>query len=65
VRIGLVQWQMRPYNNISELMKHAEYFVDAVSDYQSDFILFPELFNTPLMAEYNHMDAAKGHARAG
>ncbi|TSD63526.1 GNAT family N-acetyltransferase [Inquilinus sp. KBS0705] len=59
VRIGLVQWQMRPYNNISELMKHAEYFVDAVSDYQSDFILFPELFNTPLMAEYNHMDAAK------
>ncbi|MBK0377800.1 carbon-nitrogen hydrolase family protein [Mucilaginibacter segetis] len=59
VRIGLVQWQMRPYNNISELMKHAEYFIDAVSDYQSDFILFPELFNTPLMAEYNHMDAAQ------
>ncbi|RFZ95500.1 GNAT family N-acetyltransferase [Mucilaginibacter conchicola] len=59
VRIGLVQWQMRPYSNISELMKHAEYFIDAVSDYQSDFILFPELFNTPLMAEFNHMDAAK------
>jgi predicted amidohydrolase/GNAT superfamily N-acetyltransferase len=59
VRIGLVQWQMRPYNNISELLKHAEYFVDAVSDYQSDFILFPELFNTPLMADYNHMDSAK------
>jgi len=59
VRIGLVQWQMRPYNNISELMKHAEYFVDAVSDYQSDFVLFPELFNAPLMADYNHLDAAK------
>jgi predicted amidohydrolase len=59
VRLGLVQWQMRPYNNISELMKHAEYFVDAVSAYQSDFILFPELFNTPLMADYNHMDAAQ------
>jgi predicted amidohydrolase len=40
-------------------MKHAEYFVDAVSDYQADFILFPELFNTPLMADYNHMDSAK------
>jgi predicted amidohydrolase/GNAT superfamily N-acetyltransferase len=59
VRIGLVQWQMRPYNNISELLKHAEYFVDAVSDYQADFILFPELFGTPLMADYNHMDSAK------
>ena len=59
VRIGLVQWQMRPYNNISELMKQAEYFVDAVSDYQSDFVLFPELFNAPLMADFNHLDAAK------
>jgi predicted amidohydrolase/GNAT superfamily N-acetyltransferase len=59
VRLGLVQWQMRPYNNISELMKHAEYFIDAVSAYQADFILFPELFSTPLMAEFNHMDAAK------
>jgi predicted amidohydrolase/GNAT superfamily N-acetyltransferase len=59
VRLGLVQWQMRPYNNISELMKHAEYFIDAVSAYQADFILFPELFNAPLMADYNHMDTAK------
>jgi predicted amidohydrolase/GNAT superfamily N-acetyltransferase len=59
VRIGLVQWQMRPYSNIIELMKQAEYFIDAVSDYQSDFVLFPELFNTPLMAEYNHMGPAQ------
>jgi predicted amidohydrolase len=59
VRIGLVQWQMRPYANIGELMKHAEYFIDAVSAYQSDFILFPELFNTPLMADLNHLDAAQ------
>ena len=59
VRLGLVQWQMRPYSNISELMKHAEYFIDAVSAYQADFILFPELFNAPLMADYNHMDTAK------
>jgi predicted amidohydrolase/GNAT superfamily N-acetyltransferase len=59
IRIGLVQWQMRPYSNISELMKQAEYFVDAVSDYQADFVLFPEMFNAPLMADYNHMDAAK------
>lgn len=55
VRIGLVQWQMRMYASEKELMQQVEYFVDAVSDYQSDFILFPELFNAPLMAEYNHL----------
>jgi hypothetical protein len=42
VRLGLVQWQMRPYKNISELMQQAEYFVDALSGYKSDFALFPE-----------------------
>ncbi|MDF3130267.1 bifunctional GNAT family N-acetyltransferase/carbon-nitrogen hydrolase family protein [Kiritimatiellaeota bacterium B1221] len=55
VRIGVVQWQMRPYDSMDALMKNAEYFVDAVSDYSSDFILFPEFFNAPLMAPYNHL----------
>jgi len=55
VRLGLIQWQMRPYNNLEELMQQAEYFVDAVSGYRSDFALFPEFFNAPLMAENNHL----------
>lgn len=55
VRIGLIQWQMRPYKNIEELMNQAEFFVDAVSGYRSDFALFPEYFNAPLMAENNHL----------
>ncbi len=58
VRIGLVQWQMRAYKNVEELLLQAEYFIDAVSDYSSDFILFPEFFNAPLMAEFNHMGEA-------
>jgi predicted amidohydrolase/ribosomal protein S18 acetylase RimI-like enzyme len=56
VRVGLVQWQMRPYNKIEDVLQNIEYFVDAVSDYQSDFILFPELFNAPLMGNYNHLE---------
>lgn len=56
VRIGLVQWQMRPYHSIEDLLKSVDYFVDAVSDYESDFILFPELFNAPLMGKFNNMD---------
>ncbi|MGE0560834.1 MAG: carbon-nitrogen hydrolase family protein [Flavobacteriales bacterium] len=55
VRLGLIQWQMRPYEHLDELMQHAEYFIDAVSGYRSDFALFPEFFNAPLMAENNHL----------
>lgn len=55
VRLGLIQWQMRLYKNMNELMQQAEYFIDAVSGYRSDFALFPEFFHAPLMAEYNHL----------
>lgn len=58
VRLGLVQWQMRPLKNIQMLYEQMEYFVDAVSDYSCNFALFPEFFNAPLMAEYNHLPAA-------
>jgi predicted amidohydrolase/GNAT superfamily N-acetyltransferase len=58
VRLGLVQWQMRPYKNINELMQQAEYFVDTLSAYKSDFALFPEFFNAPLMAQFNQMSEA-------
>ncbi len=49
VRVGAVQWQMRTVESVEELLRQVEYFVDTVSDYQSDFILFPEFFNAPLM----------------
>ncbi len=55
VRLGLIQWQMRPYSNLDELMQQVEYFVDSVSGYRCDFALFPEFFNAPLMAQNNHM----------
>ncbi|WP_179351343.1 carbon-nitrogen hydrolase family protein [Winogradskyella vidalii] len=55
VRLGLIQWQMRPYNGLDDLMQQVEYFVDSVSAYRSDFAVFPEFFNAPLMAKYNHM----------
>lgn len=49
VRIGAVQWQMRAVKSVEELLKQVEYFVDALSSYKSDFALFPEFFNAPLM----------------
>jgi predicted amidohydrolase/GNAT superfamily N-acetyltransferase len=55
VRLGLIQWQMRLYKNLDDVMNQAEYFLDAVSGYRSDFALFPEFFMAPLMAENNHL----------
>lgn len=59
VRLGLVQWQMRHYKGVEELFEQVEFFIDAVSGYKSDFALFPEFFNAPLMAKYNHLSEAE------
>jgi len=59
VRLGMVQWQMRPVNSVDSLFENVEFFVDAVSSYQADFILFPELFMVPLMAEFNEVGTAR------
>jgi len=56
VRLGLVQWQMRLYKTVEELYDQMEYFVDAVSAYRSDFALFPEFFNAPLMALHDELN---------
>jgi predicted amidohydrolase/ribosomal protein S18 acetylase RimI-like enzyme len=58
VRLGVVQWQMRSVNSFDEFLKQIEFFVDAVAGYKSDFVLFPEFFTVPLMAQYNHLSPA-------
>ena len=66
IRLGLVQWQMRPLANLEALFEQCEFFVDVVSGYGSDFALFPELFIAPLMADFNHLsesDAIREIAR--
>lgn len=55
VKLGLVQWQMRSYPTLEELLQQIEFFVDALSSYRCDFALFPEFFNAPLMATFNHL----------
>jgi predicted amidohydrolase/GNAT superfamily N-acetyltransferase len=55
IRIGLVQWQMRLFPDIDAFYEQVEFFVDTVSGYKSDFVVFPEFFNTPLLAPYNHL----------
>lgn len=57
-RIGLVQWQMRSFNRLEALFEQMEFFVDVVAGYKADFVLFPEMFNAPLLADFNHMPEA-------
>jgi predicted amidohydrolase/GNAT superfamily N-acetyltransferase len=63
IRIGVVQWQMRPAYQLETILDQAEYFIDTVSDYQSDFIMFPEFFNAPLLVQFNEETQAKAMRR--
>ena len=59
MRLGVVQWQMRPYQKFDDFLQQVEFFVDTVAGYNSDLILFPELFNAPLMWEFNQENPAE------
>jgi predicted amidohydrolase/GNAT superfamily N-acetyltransferase len=59
VRIGTVQWQMRRVRSLDELMQQAEFFVDAMGGYNADFCVFPELFNAPLLGEFDQGNPAE------
>lgn len=56
VRVGAIQWQMRAVESVEEMLQQVEFFVDTMADYNSDFALFPEFFNAPLMGLSKHQD---------
>jgi predicted amidohydrolase/GNAT superfamily N-acetyltransferase len=58
VRVGAVQWKMRRADSFEDVVRHVEYFVDVVACYKADFVLFPEFFIAPLMAEFDEANPA-------
>lgn len=50
VRIAAVQYQMRSVASVEEFETQCTFFVDAASDYKSDFVVFPELFTTQMLS---------------
>lgn len=50
VRVGAVQYQQRRIASFEEFGRQVEYFVDVVSDYGGDFVVFPELFTLQLLS---------------
>jgi predicted amidohydrolase/ribosomal protein S18 acetylase RimI-like enzyme len=58
VRVACVQYQMRKVGAFAEFARQVSYFVDVAADYQSDFVLLPELFSVQLLSR---LDAVSPH----
>lgn len=50
VRLGAVQYEIRPVDAFDEFAHHVDFFVDTAAEYGCDFLLFPELFTTQLLS---------------
>lgn len=50
VRVSAIQYQMRSIKNFDDFYQQCEYFVDASSDYKSDFVVFPEMLTMQLLS---------------
>ncbi len=50
VRVCVIQYQMRLVTDFQAFAEQCEYFLDVASEYQCDFIVFPEIFTTQLLS---------------
>ncbi|RDC60683.1 Nitrilase [Alteripontixanthobacter maritimus] len=50
VRVATVQFMMRRIGAIDEFEQQVEYWTDVASDYEADFVVFPELFTLELLS---------------
>jgi len=55
VRIASIQYQQRKVSSFEEFTRNVRYFVDVVSDYKADFVVFPELFTLQLLSIKNEV----------
>ncbi len=53
IRLASVQYQQRKISSFEEFIEIVTYFIDVVSDYRSDFVVFPELFTLQLLSIEN------------
>jgi predicted amidohydrolase len=60
MRVGCVQWHMRPFASIADFLTLVEQQIKALAAYQCDFALFPEFFTTPLLALTPTLDSMAG-----
>ena len=53
VRIATVQYQQRGIKSFEEFKQMVEYFVDTTSDWNCDFVLFPEYIGMQMLSIHN------------
>ncbi|TWT41566.1 carbon-nitrogen hydrolase family protein [Botrimarina hoheduenensis] len=49
-RLCVVQYEMRAVESFDDFARQCEFFLDTASDYQSDFVLFPEFVTNQLLS---------------
>ncbi len=59
-RVACVQYQMRKITGFDDLAQQAHYFIDIAADYQSDYVLLPELFTLQLLSAFDVHSAKEG-----
>lgn len=60
VRVACVQYQMRKLKSFAEFARQVTYFVEVAADYESDFVLLPELFTVQLLSQTEALSAQEG-----
>ncbi|MEX2186436.1 MAG: bifunctional GNAT family N-acetyltransferase/carbon-nitrogen hydrolase family protein [Pirellulales bacterium] len=60
VRVSCVQYQMRKVKSFAEFARQTAYFVDVAGDYDSDFVLLPELFTVQLLSQVDALSPQDG-----
>jgi predicted amidohydrolase/ribosomal protein S18 acetylase RimI-like enzyme len=63
VRVACVQYQMRKINSFADFAKQITYFTDVAADYDSDFVLFPELVTVQLLSQTGALSPHEGMRR--
>lgn len=60
VRVACVQHQMRKVSDFDDFARTVAYFADIAAGYDSDFVLFPELFTIQLLSAVDALSPQEG-----
>jgi len=63
VRVACVQYQMRKLKSFADFARQITYFTDVAADYESDFVLFPELVTVQLLSQTETLSPHEGMSR--
>lgn len=60
VRVACVQHQMRKVKSFADFARQVTYFVEVAADYETDFVLLPELFTVQLLSQTQTLSPQEG-----